>query len=94
MRSDGGLRPCVGAAAGGCSFAAVAISTSFGDFLIREGELAGGAGAVGGSVGLIVGAIAKDLGADVSQWELAARGAALGALFGIVFGLSEHVPWG
>lgn len=69
------------------------VASGFGDFLVREGQLAGGAGALGGSIGLVVGAIARDLGADVNQWELAARGAALGALFGIVWGLSERVPW-
>jgi hypothetical protein len=70
------------------------MSSAFGDFLVHEGELAGGAAALGGSLALVVGAIAKDLGIDVDHWDLAVRGATLGALFGIVWGLAERVQWG
>ncbi len=76
------------------TIAVMAASTSFGKFLVGEGELAGGAGALGGSIALIIGAIAKDLGRDIDHWAFATKGAALGALFGVTWGLAERLPWG
>jgi hypothetical protein len=71
----------------------VAAATQFGDFLIRAGALATGAGALGASTALVLGAFARDLGRETDHWELASRGAALGALFGVVYALAELIPW-
>jgi hypothetical protein len=66
-------------------------TTSFGDFLIRTGAIAGGSIAIGGSIGLVVGAITRDLGVELNQWDLGQKGAALGGLFGVVFGVLDYL---
>ena len=52
------------------SEASVLLAAAASDFLIREGEIAGGAAALGGSIGLVLGTFAKDLGANIDPWQL------------------------